>query len=1038
MSERKNSAAKRPLRENVTPGAADSSRKRRTSSARRGTIEPSRETLSPSAAQALEAFVGGGGAGTPSGRRQTVEGSSLDQLERLIAGDALDEAARSAIRSSRGSDATASDARRLLGSLAPSEGGETVATEELRGLEHLVADATAPPPGRAERAAAAAASCAVAALGAANAALGLRGTGAAAYEELLATPPELLGGAGLLGDGGASPGRARTGLEFVSAATHVPPTLGHGRRSLPQEHQLLPSGAPPAPPEPSALDVVAAAEAALELERAALAPRSPPSLSPPPKGSAQLKSCLSSSKKRRPRTAASPGGVTFNAESRVTTFRGDDPPSALTPGGTERTREADGRRASDPGGAAAAAADAGGGEDRRKTLENSAALARWTIDHGGSRRPDLSSSPRRASGRFSRVEDDSTSSTSDDDDDDDRERAMELTGALTADFGRGAPNELSPIGEEGEAQSPESAPSTAAPKFGANFESPDGGDDAPAPDADRTVALEAHLGELLDLSPGAPPADATVQLEASLGELLEASGGAPARARASSSSSMVDDLDAPPRALLEALGLDDVALTLAASTGVPTLAGGGLGGAAPPRAAAAAAAREARACRAAAAAASRDAAAARERGLEALMAGGAAAAHALATAPGVARDVVAAAAADARAALAARAAAGRRALAADLRKAAKTLAAEADAVQDGAAALRDHEAKARGLDDAADRLRAAAVAAAEGRCRALVDRVAALERRRDELRAAPPGALVVAPPRDDADAKYREQLAAGLHGWTAAKVGADEAVLALPHALYGTWATFHVLQAKGDRRLLCRRGVGDAPADAALANVRAKFGAAPDDACASALFAAPHVWLHPAAHVVDSAVFEVAVAEAGGQKALVSELARAALGAAKLQRLGKELFALQATCAMAPPAWSSSACSVAVDARSVSVGATLRLNFAARRGYPAYGAGRLARPGPGALLTLAIEPGLGAAAPRLADRAIRALADRGLALPGAAGGALHCQHTPGSLLAVCACVQQAIDQDLPPPVAAEDAPAALLDRERPPQAPAAL
>ena len=115
MSERKNSAAKRPLRENVTPGAADGSRKRRTSSARRGTIEPSRETLSPSAAQALEAFVGGGDAGTPSGRRQTVEGSSLDQLERLIAGDALDEAARSAIRSSRGSDATASDARRLLG-----------------------------------------------------------------------------------------------------------------------------------------------------------------------------------------------------------------------------------------------------------------------------------------------------------------------------------------------------------------------------------------------------------------------------------------------------------------------------------------------------------------------------------------------------------------------------------------------------------------------------------------------------------------------------------------------------------------------------------------------------------------------------------------------------------------------------------------------------------------------------------------------------------------------------------------------------------
>ncbi|KAH8060137.1 DUF1295-containing protein [Aureococcus anophagefferens] len=104
MSERKNSAAKRPLRENVTPGAADGSRKRRTSSARRGTIEPSRETLSSSAAQALEAFVGGGDAGTPSGRRQTVEGSSLDQLERLIAGDA-DEAAERSVAA--GSDATA-------------------------------------------------------------------------------------------------------------------------------------------------------------------------------------------------------------------------------------------------------------------------------------------------------------------------------------------------------------------------------------------------------------------------------------------------------------------------------------------------------------------------------------------------------------------------------------------------------------------------------------------------------------------------------------------------------------------------------------------------------------------------------------------------------------------------------------------------------------------------------------------------------------------------------------------------------------------
>ncbi|KAH8060138.1 DUF1295-containing protein [Aureococcus anophagefferens] len=333
--------------------------------------------------------------------------------------------------------------------------------------------------------------------------------------------------------------------------------------------------------------------------------------------------------------------------------------------------------------------------------------------------------------------------------------------------------------------------------------------------------------------------------------------------------------------------------------------------------------------------------------------------------------------------------------AADLRKAAKTLAAEADAVQDGAAALRDHEAKALGLDDAADGSAAAAAAPRAGAAR--VDRVAALERRRDELRAAPPGALVVAPPKDDADAKYRERLAAGLHGWTAAKVGADEAVLALPHALYGTWATKR----------------HDA------ARERPRSALAPDDACAAALFAAPHVWLHPAAHAVDGAVFEVAVAEKGGQKALASELARATLGAAKLQRLGKELFALQATCAMAPPAWSSSACAVAVDAL-VGVGRRDARSPLAR--YPPTRAACAAGPG---RLTLAIEPGL---ARRAALATARSARDR--ASPRRGRRAPLPAHA-GQPLAVCACVQRAIDQDLPPPVA-EDAPG-RLDRERPPK-----
>ncbi|KAH8095051.1 DUF1295-containing protein [Aureococcus anophagefferens] len=340
--------------------------------------------------------------------------------------------------------------------------------------------------------------------------VGPAGTGAAAYEELLATPPELLGALACW----ATARRAATGLEFVSA-DDVPPTLGHGRRSLPQEHQLLPSGAAGA--GGAAARRRRRRRAALS-SKAALAPVAAVA-EPAAQGSAQLKSCLSSSKKRRPRTAARPAASRSTPKSRVTTFRRRPP--ALTPGGTERTREADGRRASDPGGAAAAA-DAGAARTgaRRRELGGAAvddrprrlAAAGPVVVAAARVGPLLA---RR--GRLDVL-------------DERRRRRRRPNGpwssrALTADR-RGA--QLSPIGEEGEAQSPESAPSTAAPKFGANFESPDGGDDVAAPDADRTVALEAHLGELLDLSPGAPPADATVQLEASLGELLEASG---ARAR---------------------------------------------------------------------------------------------------------------------------------------------------------------------------------------------------------------------------------------------------------------------------------------------------------------------------------------------------------------------------------------------------------------------------------------------------------------------------------------------------------------------------
>ena len=195
--------------------------------------------------------------------------------------------------------------------------------------------------------------------------------------------------------------------------------------------------------------------------------------------------------------------------------------------------------------------------------------------------------------------------------------------------------------------------------------------------------------------------------------------------------------------------------------------------------------------------------------------------------------------------------------------------------------------------------------------------------------------------------------------------------------------------------------------DCLLAGLRSRFGGRPLDACGDALFAAPHCWIHPEAKVVDGGLFELPVADDG---ALTAELARAALFAAKLQRLAKELFALEVSTDLVSTHFTDHACDLVVHCRSTLAPALVALHLSARRGYPAYETNRMRRPDDHALLTLHVVPHLGVAhAPRLADAARDALKARGLALPADdEDRGLNCQHTPGSLLAVCACVQEAI------------------------------
>ena len=330
-----------------------------------------------------------------------------------------------------------------------------------------------------------------------------KGTGARAYEELLGTRAELLD------EDTGEP--ARTGLEFVSAAAHLP----YPGQALDDGEALLPAGTPPAE-DAHAVAARRRAEA-LALE-ADLAPRSP-EMQPP-----RLKSCLSSSKKRRP--SASPQNVTFAAGATTMEFERSDPPSALK---SRRPQTIDvERRSSAPSRATSPPPPSA---ERRHTIENSAALS--AVDHrprGHARAATAHKSPRRASGRFDHDDASDTSSADSEECQAPRRswaQAMELTGDMRR-------PELSPVVEE---SSPDSDRSTPQP----------------------TIPLEDHLGDLLALPPAqqrARPSE-TVQLEADLGAMLEAVRPSPKE----DADVTMEDAALDTTQLLASLGLDDASLS---------------------------------------------------------------------------------------------------------------------------------------------------------------------------------------------------------------------------------------------------------------------------------------------------------------------------------------------------------------------------------------------------------------------------------------------------------------------------------------------
>lgn len=888
----------RPLGENTQPDDDARKRKRaqasprRRSGGRRRSAQTPRETLSPSAATALEAFVGLSPA--EGNRRKTADVETVRALERAL-----------------GPGTPGDDDRTWAGPPLVDDGADQTATEgELEALRQAVErkaqprQSLAPPP---------------------------KGTGARAYEELLGTRAELLGDVSL------SPGVARTGLEFVSAAAHLP------FRGQPEEEGSLLQRTPPSEDEFAVAARRRAEALALEAD---FAPRSP-------EVQARLKSCLSSSKKRRPTT---PKDVTFAAGSSMLEFERSDPPSALKSRPTREVALDAERRASAPQRTTSPPPTS----QRRHTIENSAALARWTIQHGDTRGPRPLTSPRRASGIF--VDDDASDTSSADSDGAvapprrSWAQAMELTGDVGVKH-----TELSPVVEE------------ASPS------------DRGTPQ--QTMPLEDHLGDLLalPLRNVSRPSE-TVQLEADLGAMLAAVRPTPQLAD-EADVTMEDAAEVDTLSLLAALGLDDAALAPAAQqlcashfdadeTGrrlgialaAADLSGGDDDGALV--AATLAARAEAQALQDATVKINEAADACRQRSATTLRTQGASVELAARVAPDVAQNVVAAAQVfgatvvlTAVADTAARTAHAFEAARLDVEQREKQ-------VRDRTTVLKEREKAADLVDAQAERLRQDA------------EHADSSKRRSGSVGAA-----------RDWGASVAAKLAAGLEPWTP-RFDGDACVLDFPHALYGTWLSVDVVE--DGARLIGRRERVDDDKDLMLKALRRQRA---HDACAAALFAAPATWLHPRASLIDEG-FEI--------KGSLDDVGVLSLFASKLARFAKELFRLEHRCDVRGVAFGET--DAVVDCRVASSvrPAGLRVEFRVRRGYPAAGFERASIIGGDGLVSIKLSAARGDAGAVLVNAAGKALAARGLS-GACADGWLAGRSTPGSLLRALACVQGACD-----------------------------
>merc|ERR1719399_1723128 len=590
-------------------------------------------------------------------------------------------------------------------------------------------------------------------------------------------------------------------------------------------------------------------------------------------------------------------------------FERSDPPSALK---SRRPQTVDvERRSSAPSRATSPPPPSA---ERRHTIENSAALARWTIAHGDTRGPRPLTSPRRASGRFD-VDDASDTSSADSEECQAPPRrswaqAMELTGDIRR-------PELSPVVEE---SSPDSDRSTPQP----------------------TIPLEDHLGDLLALPPAqqrARPSE-TVQLEADLGAMLEAVRPAPPPQE----DVTMEDAALDTTRLLASLGLDDTSLSkdapqdvaaddetgrqLAAALAAAELTGDEDDGALV--AATLAARSEAQALREAAAKIREAADEYRRRSANILRTSSNEVELAARVAPEVASSVV---------------------------EAAKTfgmtvvLAASADADQritrafdlarvdveqrekecvDAITALSEQEKAGDNIDAQTERLRQDAEHTVQ-------------QRRRSNQS------------EETWDATIAAKLAAGLEPWTPR---ASTNILDFPHALYGTWLSVEV----AEDRLIGRRERLDDDKDLMLKALRKARGT---DACATALFEAPATWLHPRASQVDSG-FEV----------MGSDVEVLSLFASKLARFAKELFRLEHRCDVRGVAFGETDCVVDCRVASSVRPAGLQVEFRVARGYPAAGFERAGLIGADGLLAVRLAASRGD--DMLVGAAERALSARGL------------------------------------------------------------